>query len=166
MTVKSMMNAESIRYLREQGRHEDARNLAVQLTEDFPTDAELQYEAACVHDYLGLEAKAVPYYLNAISGELSETLLRGAYLGLGSTYRALGEYELALNTFDEGLAQFPEAHELHVFKAMALFNVGEPRQSVETLLKVIAATSQDPYVQEYRRAIALYSEDLTRTWRE
>jgi len=92
--------------MRRAGDHEAARSLAAELVATATDDCELQYEAACVHDYLGREAEAVPFYLAAISGRLSDEHLRSAYLGLGSTYRTLGQYQSAEHTLREGLAQF------------------------------------------------------------
>lgn len=160
------MSLGRIQSLRREGRHEEARDLAVELTRASPADALVHYEAACVHDYLGLEAEAVPYYVRAIELGLSAEKLRGAYLGLGSTYRVLGQFEQAIATLEKGLATFPGARELIVFKAMAEHNVGRSKQAVEALLRVIAETSNDPEVQRYSRAIKLYAEDVEHILRD
>ena len=46
---------------------------------------------------------------------------------------------------------------------MALYNVGESREAVRTLLKVVATTSTDPQVRKYRRAIDYYADNLDET---
>lgn len=155
-----------IRSLRNNGDHEAALKLAAELAPREAGNAELQYEAACLHDQLGLETAAIPYYRAAIGAGLSGDQLRGAYLGLGSTYRALGQYESALATFDAGLAAFPAANELKVFRAMALYNLGRAKEAVAALVTVAAESSGDPAVQRYRRALALYAEDLDRRWQQ
>src|SRR5215475_1342134 len=109
------MSLHRIQSLRQQGRHEEARSMAVELAQASPEDALVQYEAACLHDYLGLESEAVPYYVRAIEVGLPARESRGAYLGLGSTYRALGRYEQAIAAFEQGLGAFPGARELIVF---------------------------------------------------
>jgi len=159
-----MSNAERIRVLRRAGDHEAARSLATELLASATDDCELQYEAACVHDYLGREAEAIPFYLAAISGRLSDKHLRSAYLGLGSTYRTLGQYQSAERTLREGLAQFPEAAELKTFLAMALHNLGKSKQAVELLLSVLADTSADEHVRGLREAILFYAQDIERSW--
>ena len=159
-----MTPAEQVVSLRRAGRHDEARTLAVALAVRHPGDATLQYQAACVHDFLGLEARAVPYYLAGIAGTLSPEQLRSAYLGLGSTYRALGRYAEAERTLEDGLARFPDAAELEVFLAMALHNVGKSKQAVERLLRVLARTSGDAELQSYREAILLYAQDIERSW--
>ncbi|WP_309244147.1 tetratricopeptide repeat protein, partial [Paenibacillus sp. GbtcB18] len=49
---------------------------------------------------------------------------RGAWLGLGSTYRALGEYESARTCFRHAIREYPEAREFQIFYAMSLYNLG------------------------------------------
>jgi len=158
------MNLALAKELRANGKHAEARELLVALVAQSPNDAELQYEAACVHDFLGEEASAVAYYHAAILGPLSEEHLRGAYLGLGSTYRALGRYIEAEATLRQGVERFPQANEMKVFLAMALHNLGQSKAAVECLLAVLAQTSSDKEIQAYRRAIVLYAQDIDRTW--
>jgi tetratricopeptide (TPR) repeat protein len=153
-----------MRSLRRQGDHEAARRLAAELAAHDPNDVELQYEAACVHDHLGEEAAAVSFYRAAIAAGLAREQLRGAYLGLGSSCRALGRYEEALATFEGGMRQFADAPELTVFRAMALYNAGRCKEAVASLLNVLAHTCDEQAIQRYRRAICLYSDDLDRRW--
>ncbi|HTS22466.1 MAG TPA: tetratricopeptide repeat protein [Casimicrobiaceae bacterium] len=160
------MNLALARELRARGKHAEARELLVALAAQSPNDAELQYEAACVHDFLGEEASAVAYYRAALLGSLSEGHLRGAYLGLGSTYRALGLYTEAEAILRQGVERFPDANEMKVFLAMALHNLGQSKAAVERLLAVLAQTSSDREIQAYRRAILLYAQDIDRTWPE
>jgi hypothetical protein len=68
--------------LREDGQAEQARQLLLELRAEYPTDAHVAYQAAWVHDSLGLEDEAVPHYEAAIAGDLSDDELRGALLGL------------------------------------------------------------------------------------
>jgi len=159
-----MSPAEQVLSLRRAGKHEEACSLAVSLASQFPADAELQYQAACVHDFLGREAQAVPFYLIALAGSLSTEHLRSAYLGLGSTYRALGQHPAAERTLREGLAHFPDAAELKAFLAMALHNLGQSKQAVELLLTVLAQSSSDTHIQVYREAILFYAQDIERSW--
>jgi tetratricopeptide (TPR) repeat protein len=158
------MTLDTIHALRRAGRHDEAYAVAAQLAAQSPHDAQVQYETACLCDYLGREADAVPHYVAALRGELAPDDRRSAYVGLGSTYRTLGRYNEAKATLLEGLQQFPEAADLQVFLAMALHNVGEGKQAVQLLLRLLAATSADAAIQDYRRAIELYAEDIDRIW--
>ncbi|MFC9699902.1 tetratricopeptide repeat protein [Streptomyces sp. NPDC056943] len=153
--------------LREGGRKEEAREALVALAASHPDDAEIAYQTAWAHDVLGLEAEAVPYYERALTEAetgtetgLTEEDRRGALLGLGSTYRVLGRYEDAVTLLTGAVGEFPEDGALRAFLAMALYNTGQHHESVRTLLRLLAATSEDPSVRAYKRAIEHYAEDL------
>ncbi len=141
----------------------DRAELLVQLEADTENPV-LNYEVACAHDRDGLEHEAVPFYEKAIANGLDGDQLRGAYLGLGSTYRAIGDYEAALRTFDNGLEVFGEAEELIVFRAMALHNLGRSDEAMSALLKVTATHTDSPWIERYRRAIMFYADHLGQTW--
>ncbi|MGY3931687.1 acetyltransferase [Aeromonas encheleia] len=150
--------------LRAEGRIEEARQHGLLQLIEHPQHAELHYEVACLHDTLGRETQAIPLYQKAIALGLSEVSLRGAWLGLGSSYRSTGQYAEALAAFEQGLARFPDATEFRVFRAMACYNLGHHKEGMESLLAVLAVTTTDPDLTPYRRAIALYAEDLDRRW--
>ena len=79
--------------LRALAKHEESNKLLQELAAHYPNDSYIQYQCAWSYDVLGLESQAVPHYVAAIQGNLDAADLQSAYLGLGSTYRALGEYE-------------------------------------------------------------------------
>ncbi|MFD5101068.1 tetratricopeptide repeat protein [Streptomyces albidochromogenes] len=150
--------------LREDGRAEEARVQLLALAERYPRDARIAYQTAWAHDVLGLEHEAVPFYERSLSVPgLPAEDRHGVFLGLGSTYRVLGRYAAALRTLRLGLAEFPGDPALESFLAMALYNTGEGREAVRTLLRALAATSADPRVGTYRRAIEQYADDLDAT---
>ncbi|RPK79929.1 tetratricopeptide repeat protein [Streptomyces sp. ADI98-10] len=150
--------------LRTEGRPEEARVRLLALTAQYPDDAEVAYRTAWIHDTLGLESEAVPYYERALANpELSVEDRRGALLGLGSTYRILGRYGQAVETLGRGVEEFPDDGALRTFLAMALYNTDEHHEAMRLLLELTATTSQDPYVQQYRRAIKHYAKDLDET---
>ncbi|MFG1708250.1 tetratricopeptide repeat protein [Nonomuraea sp. M3C6] len=147
--------------LREEGRHEEARELLVALAKRHPDDAEVAYQAAWVHDSLGLEAEAVPHYERALAGQGLDAAHRlGAFTGLGSTFRGLGRVGEALETFERGLREFPGDAGLRTFMAMALHNAGRSGEAVATLLKVVAESDKGG---AYRRAIEYYADNLDET---
>jgi ribosomal protein S18 acetylase RimI-like enzyme len=150
--------------LRADGRHEQARLLLCILAAQRPDDAEVQFEAACVHDALGLEAQAVPFYRAALAGRLSAANRRRAFLGLGSTYRTLGRFAEARATLDAGLQEWGDAPELRAFLAMVLHNQGESTRAVESLLQLLVQTTADASLRAYARAIAFYAQDINRIW--
>ena len=150
--------------LRETGRDEEARQALLELNSEFPNDPMIKLHCARVHDKLGLEAEAVPFYEGALTGHLDRNDLRSALLGLGSSYRALGQYEKAVATLRRAVDDFPSDSALQTFLAMALYNVGESKVAAQTLLRIVAETSADPEVSKYREALGIYAEDLDRVW--
>ena len=105
--------AEAIQ-LRETGRArqdeamlEQARTLLLDLNAAYPDDPEITFQTAVVHDNLGLERAAIPFYVRALEQGLSQADLERALLGLGSTYRGLGEYQQAVETLRRGVSEFP-----------------------------------------------------------
>ncbi|MFV6029376.1 tetratricopeptide repeat protein [Streptomyces sp. NPDC056264] len=151
--------------LRGQGHREEARERLVALAALHPEDAEVAYQTAWAHDVLGLEKEAVPYYERALAGGgagpgLTPEDRRGALLGLGSTYRVLGRYDDSVALLTGAVEEFPEEGSLRTFLAMALYNTGRHQESTRLLLRLLAATSDDPSVRTYRKAIEHYAEDL------
>jgi tetratricopeptide (TPR) repeat protein len=150
--------------LRKEGRAEETRAILLELAAERPDDPQVQYQCAWVHDSLGREREAVPFYERAIAGGLSGRDLEGAFVGLGSTYRSLGEYRRAVETLREGVARFPENRAMEVFLAMALYNVGEHREATESLLRTLSETSADRGISAYKEAILFYAGRLDETW--
>jgi tetratricopeptide (TPR) repeat protein len=149
---------------RETGKHEEARHLLLELHSEFPEDPQVNYQCAWVHDLLGLEREAIPFYEKAIQNGLATDDLKSALLGMGSTYRAIGDYQKAIDTFQHALTLFPACHEFKVFLAMALHNIQEYSQAMELLLNSLADTSADEGILRYRRAIHFYADKLEQTW--
>ncbi len=146
--------------LREAGELEAARAALIELVAERPDDAVVNYQAAWAHDASGLETEAVPFYERALELGLSDDDLRGALLGLGSTYRTIGRYEDAERTLREGRGRFGPHGAFDAFLAMALYNLGRHAEALELLLRALAETSSDDSVQRYRRAIGFYATNL------
>ncbi|GAA4019592.1 tetratricopeptide repeat protein [Allokutzneria multivorans] len=147
------------------GRHEEALELALELAAEHPDDARVAYQAGWAHDKLGKESAAVPFYSRALSlPGLSPVERHGVFLGLGSTYRTLGRYEESLETLRRGVAEFPDFAPLKAFLAMTLYNCGEHKEAVSTLLNLVLDTTGDSSVKSYSEAIALYARDLDQVW--
>jgi len=83
-----------------------------------------------------------------------------AFLGLGSTYRGLGEYPQAEETLRRGLKEFPQSRPLQVFLAMALYNTQRYNEALELALTNLAETTADETLQYYKRGISYYAAHL------
>lgn len=150
--------------LRESGQHDEAKSIFLKLADLDPLNASVWYQLAWVHDAMGLEQEAVPYYQKALELGLPEDERKGALLGLGSTYRTLGMYEQSKNVFVQAIHEYPEQREFQVFYAMVLYNLKQYGEAMELLLTQLAETSEHEGIQQYKRAILYYSDKLDQVW--
>jgi tetratricopeptide (TPR) repeat protein len=162
--------AEAIQ-LREEGRAkqdqsilETARELLLELRSAYPEDAEVTYQTAVVHDNLGLSREAISFYLKALNQGLAGSDLERALMGLGSTYRLLGEYKQAEETLRRGMKESPHNRAIQVFLAMTLYNLQSYKEAMELVLTNLTETTSDEKLQYFKRGISYYASHLDETW--
>ena len=148
----------------EKGQTEEALNLFFKLLDREQNNAEILYQIAWCLDILEREKDAIPYYEKAIEIGMDDEKLKGALLGLGSTYRTIGEYQSSLKIFNQAVLQYPTNNEFKVFRAMTNYNLGNHEDAMRELLDVIADTSSDENVKAYKKAILFYSDKLNQVW--
>jgi tetratricopeptide (TPR) repeat protein len=146
---------------RKRGSFEDAMRILTSELAKRPSDGSIYYQIAWTHDALGREADAAPAYERAIALGLSDADLEGAYLGLGSTYRCIGDYDKSLATFKRAVELFPTNNAFRVFSSLTLFNLGQAEQSIRILLKQLVATTTDENIKKYGQALLFYSDKLS-----
>lgn len=169
--AKAIQLRETGRARQDQTMLEEARTLLLELAATYPNEAEITYQTAIVHDNLGLEREAVSFYTRVLEQELSgsdtaTTLMKRerAFLGLGSTYRVLGEYQKAEETLQRGLKEFPQSRVLQIFLAMALYNTQKHKEAMELVLTNLLETTSDETLQYYKRGLLYYASHLDETW--
>ena len=150
--------------LRKNNKPEDAMQILKALLQTYPNDPDINYQMAWTCDFMGKESEAVPFYEKAIANGLKEDR-SGAMLGLGSTYRCLGDYEKSLKIFDQAIKEFPENRSLKVFRALTLYNLGQSEESVSQLLIQLLDTTEDETIKSYERALRFYSDKLNEIWK-
>ena len=151
--------------LREAGDVDAARRLLISLLECGNRDHPLvTYQLAWTLDRMGVETEAAPYYERAIAIGLAGDDLRGAFLGLGSTYRVIGRDADAVRTLAEGVARFSDDGAMRTFYALALHSAGEQTRATQEFLRVILASSADPQIGQYRKTLTEYMEHLDELW--
>ncbi len=150
--------------LRQEGKYKESNKLLLSLVIAFPEDAFINYQCAWSFDVLGEESQAVPYYEKAIELGLSEQELEGAFLGLGSTYRTLGEYEKSRHVFLKAMSLFPDNRAIQVFYSMTLYNLKDHHAAMGLLLQCLLDTTMDQEILNYKKAIHFYSDKLDDSW--
>ena len=153
------MNIDKGIELRKKGKLIESNSFFIELAKKYPKDAIVQYQCAWSFDVLEKETEAIDYYEKAIELGLPDNDLKEAILGLGSTYRSIGEYEKSKQTFEKGISLFND-NSLKVFYAMTLYNNGELSKSMDILLNIIADTTNDETILAYKKAIKFYSGKL------
>jgi predicted Zn-dependent protease len=150
--------------LRDAGELEQSCALLLQLTEEFPEDAELWYQCAWSHDRAGLEDEAVPLYHRAVETPgLSPTHRVEALLGLGSTYRVLGRVNESRQLLSAAVAEFPDHRALRVFLAMTSFDAGQQGAAFGAVLATLVDVADDDSIAEYARPLRLYADEYARS---
>lgn len=152
-------------YLRKTKNYKESNELLMELVQGFPDNASINYQCAWSFDLLGEESKAVPFYEKSIELGLPLEELEGALLGLGSTYRTLGEYEKSKIIFLKGIESFPNNRAIQTFYSMTLYNLNEHNKAMELLLKCLIDTTTDNELLKYKKAIDFYSDKLDNIWK-
>lgn len=147
--------------LRGEGQHTEALAILLDLYNASPDDAKVNYELASTYDHQGVEDEAIGFYEHAIQCGLAGEDLRGALLGLGSSYRCVEQFGDAARVLHKGAAEFPDAHEFDVFLALTKYNMGDHAEAMRLLLTHIAEHTSDEATKKFQRAIGYYAEHLS-----
>ena len=143
--------------LRRESKLTEALAIMLDLYQANPREPSVNYQLACTYDPQGMFDEAIPHYEFALENGLDDDDLRGALLGLGSSYRSTGRFTDAVRTLQKGIEKFPDAPEFKVFLALSLYNLGQHRDAVGLLLAHIAEFSKEPATKRYSAAIAHYA---------
>lgn len=151
---------EKTKKLRSEGSFEKTMEHLSKVLLERSHDPVVHLQIAWTHDSLGKETDAVSAYEKAIELGLQGEELKDALLGIGSTYRTIGEYQKSKEAFEKGLVAFPNFRPFRVFLSLTLYNLGEYSASMEILIKQLVETTSDQSIRDYERALLFYSDKL------
>lgn len=158
--------AEAIQ-LREEGRAKQdeailgkALALLLELGAVYPDDAEIVFQTGIAYDNSGLEKEAVPYYERALQLGLSGSDRERCLLGLGSTYRTLGQYRESEKTLRQGMREFPQNRAIQVHLSLTLYYMQEYKEAMELALINLLETTSDEKLQYFKRGLLYYAQHL------
>ena len=83
-----------------------------------------------------------------------------SYLGLGSTYRTVGEYTKSKDVFSQAIAVFPDFRPFRVFLSLTLYNLAQHSKAMEILIHELVATTSDASIKNYKKALLFYADKL------
>ncbi|MBE4909556.1 tetratricopeptide repeat protein [Bacillus luteolus] len=149
-----------IKQLRDNGFGEQARVEIIKLVNEYTTVAVVQVECAFIHDSLGYEHEAIPYYEKALELGIEGPLRVEAYLGLGSSLRCIGSYQKAAEIFEKAIEEFPNHRGLQIFYSMTQYNLGNHGRAMDILLTNLIETTNNQDILDYKRAISFYINNL------
>lgn len=118
-------------------------------------DPEAIYEWASIHDFLGLEAEAIPLYEEALSLGLDGPRRAQAVIQLASSLRNVGNPEAAADILSGVLPEPVTGDAAQAFLALALHDRGEPSAALRVALRALAKT-----LPLYSSVIARYADAL------
>ena len=133
---------------------------AAQLYAAHPGDARIAYEYAGTHDSAGHEAEAVPLYEEALAAGLREPHRHRAQVQLASSLRNVGRAAEGLVVLDDAARRHPDSLGVAAFRALVQHDADSASRALADLLTAVAASSSDPDVVHYRRAITAYAAEL------
>lgn len=150
--------------LRKEGSFEKTMAYLQDLLKTNSNNPMIYYHVAWTHDALGKEADAAPAYEKAIALGLNGENLEGALLGLGSTYRCLGDYQNSKQVFAQAMQSFPDNGAFKVFNALTEYNLKNHSEAMRLLIMELVKTSNDSNIQKYARALEFYADKLDQTF--
>lgn len=92
-----------------------ARELLEKLKTVYTNLPLIQFYLGSVYDALGREREAISYYQGALKNKITGVHREEAFIQLGSSLRAIGEYHEAKNVLLTGLKEFPENRACNYF---------------------------------------------------
>lgn len=131
------------------------------LAADRPNDPRLLYEHASALDATGATPAAIPRYREALEAGLREPHRHRARIQLASSLRAEGHPVEALELLDDLAHERPTSAAVSAFRALALADVGRPREAVRELIQSLLAHAPEEDAQSYRRALTAYAHELS-----
>jgi Flp pilus assembly protein TadD len=146
--------------LNQEGRENEALELAISLVERYPDDPRSHFEYAGALDFQGREVDAMAPYRRAQALGLSGDDLPRLYVQLGSTLRNVGQLEEAVRLLAEGRQRFPDHTAIRAFYALALVSAGRCPEAAVTLLELVTRQSSSIDLDGYDRALRQYTDEL------
>ncbi len=131
------------------------------LMQQYPSEPAAIYEWASAHDYVGLEAEAIPLYESALAAGLSGDRRPQAIIQLASSLRNVGRAEDAVRLLredgkeDRPIVDKTVGDSAQAFLALALHSSGRKDDALRVALLALANT-----LPMYRGAISRYAEEL------
>lgn len=125
-------------------------------------DSFFYYQFGWLLDKKGNQKEAIEKYKKAINLGLSNEYLADCYLGLGSSYRVLKNYDKSIRALKKAIKLFPLNYELKLFLSLSYFDKNNFNKSYSTLLDVLLCVNSNEQIALYSKTINSYKNKLNR----
>jgi len=153
---------EKAKKLRTEQQGDQALEILISALHEYPKDAEINYQIGWTYDASERSDQAILYYQKALEYGLAEDRV-GCLLGLGSSLRAIGEYEQSRVILETAVRDFPQNLALKSFLSLTLYNLGKHEEATSLLIKLLGQTTVDPEIKAYQSALEYYADNLNET---
>lgn len=124
------------------------------LDQRHPHIPEIAFQIGYTLDLAGHAAEAVPHYERAITLGLSPAEHLNTLVALGNALRLAGSPDDAVELLARAELQFPDAHELPAYRALALRDAGRSAEAVQTLMELaLDVGAEDLGLAAHQRAL-------------
>jgi len=155
---------EQAKALRQEEKLEESEELLLALLEEYPDDPLVLFEVGGAYDVMGLETEAIPFYVRAIDEGLEGPELLECLICLGSSQRAIGDFQEAVDGLEEAVNNFPDDNSSKTFLALAYYSNQQYSESVRLLLDLLLNTTNDEQILSYADALDFYKDNLDEVW--
>jgi tetratricopeptide (TPR) repeat protein len=146
--------------LRNEEKHNEALQMLFELLNSSPNDPVISYEIGGTFDDSERCDQAIPFYRKALENGLKEERAV-CVLALGSSHRAIGQYQEAREVLEQGVRDFPSYHPMICFLALTYTNLGESELATRALIKLILDPKADfEEIRRYTPALEYYINDF------
>jgi len=121
-------------------------------------DAAALFELGGIHDALGLETEAIPFYRAALEAGLEGERATRVFIQLASTLRNVGASAEAVSMLESAPSSGDDESARQAFLALALYDEGRYGDALRTALLALI-----PTLDGYKRALREYAEELPST---
>lgn len=148
-------------------KHEESGDLAAalelldHLCNVHPDSGEAWLEHALLLDKHDREADAIPKYQKALSYGLNPDQERTALTCLASSYRNVGEMQLALETIEDANSRFPENAVVESFLALIQHDSGLEAKALQTLGRTLLRVAMPGSLSGFEGALEYKFTELT-----
>jgi len=141
---------------------DEALSYFANLRSTYPDNAEVWLHSAFTFDRLGRESEAIPLYIHALELGLQDENLRDCLVCLSSSYRVVGQPDVALSHLERARSLFPQDLVVLSFLSLTLHDLQRSSEAVQLLGLALIQESPDQNLASYQRPLRYYFQHIAK----